>query len=760
MRPATCACFVRILAIIATAALVLHSAGCKKKPAAVQAVPAPATNPAAQIVPVTAISPATAIDSRAMDEALRKGRAYLYRCDRNGQWGPPDARQPQIGTKTALVLRALLQAGEEPQGLKITAALKPMLTAPFTSTQAIADRLRLDMKLPLNAATKKLIKQDATSLLGSVSYKNDDWGFHPRVANSTEISLAASAQATTALAEAMECQIEIPSTYWHVTDKSWRLLLEQEVQKGPTVSPGGLSADDLKSLLRALDVLATTAEEVPSARADTKDAPADKLFDTALKQLESFYPDLYRGPGEFEAMELLSCIMRKRGKRVVAGHDWYHDGASLLLGIQRGDGSWGDGISDTAHAMLFLAESRAPVLFNKLQYASSSHNDRPAWNNHPRDLVHLTHWLSGQLERPFDWQVLNIDAPKQEWTTAPILYISGNTLLNFTQDQRDTLKWYIQQGGMIVGNADDNNVAFFHSFMKLGTQLFPQFEFRQLPPNHPVYNKLFPLNKAAPMPFIRGLSNGVRELMILLPFDQGRFWQMDQFAGSRARSCAELAANLVLYATDRNFKFKEDLFPHPLDPFPILAQTHASRPPINDAASLRASVRDRLPPIAEAPHKSATLAYITSDRDPATLPKFETLRDAITLNRGQLSIDPVLLGKFTLQRYETAAVTARQFSSLGALERLEIKRFIETGGSLLVEAWKEPEKVPLIETQLSKLFTDPKLTFGPRTPGDTLLPNKFEVRIGRYKDRGAVMINTHASQSDEILQRLLEARMK
>lgn len=760
MRSSTCACFVRILAIIGSGALVLHSAGCKKKTAAVHAVPAPATNPvAASVIPVTAIAP-MAIDSRAVDEALRKGCKYLYRSDRDGQWGPLgplDAGGPRLGTKTALVLRALLESGETAQKPEITAALKPIVQASLISTQSIADRLRVGVKLPANAATKQLIKQDATSLLGTVSYKNNDWGFHPRAANSTEISLAASAQATTALSEAAERQIEIPSTYWKVTDASWRLLLDQELQKGPSVSPGGLSADDLKPLLRALDVLATTTEEIPFARADTKDAPADKLFDTALKQLESFYYDLYRGPGEFEAMELFSRIMRKRGKRVVDGHDWYHDGASLLLGIQRGDGSWGDGASDTAYAMLFLAQSRAPVLFNKLQYPASARNDRPAWNNHPRDLVHLTHWLSGQLELRFDWQVLNIDAPKQEWTTAPIVYISGNTVLNFTPDQRATLKWYIEQGGMIVGNADDNNVGFCHSFMKLGSQLFPQFEFRQLPQNHLIFNKFFPANKAGPTPVIHGLSNGVRELMILFPTDQGRFWQMDQFTGGRARPSAELAANLVLYATDRNFKFKEDLFPHPLDPFPILARTQGLRP-LNDTDGLGSGVH--LPPTIEASLKSATLAYISSDLDRAALPKFEALRDAIKLKHTQLNIDPVLLGKFTLQRYETAAVTARQFSSLGALERLEIKRFIETGGSLLVEAGKEPEKVPLIEAQLSKLFTNPKLTFGPKTPGDTFLPKTFEVRIARFEDRAVVIVNVHPSQSDEILERLLESRMK
>jgi hypothetical protein len=602
-----------------------------------------------------------------------------------------------------------------------------------------------------------LITRDASSLLSSVSYKNNDWGFHPRAAGATEISLPVSAGATTALSEASELQVEIPSTYWHVTDTSWRLLLEQELQKGPTISPGGLCADDLKPLLRALDVLATTAEETPSARADTKGPPSDKLLDSALKQLESHYTDLYRGPGEFEAVELFSRIMRHRGRRMVDGHDWYQDGATLLLGIQRGDGSWGDGVTDTAYAMLFLAKSRAPVLFNKLQYASSARDDRPTWNNRPRDLSHLTHWISNHLEQSFDWQVLSINAPQQEWTTAPIIYISGNTVLNFTPEQRARLKWYIEQGGTIVGNADDNNAGFSNSFMKLGQQLFPKFEFRQLPSDHLIFTTFF---KPNPEPPIRGLSNGVRELMILFPLDQGRYWQMDQFTGNRGQPAGEVAANLVLYATDKKFKFKEDLFPRPLGAVPILARTDDWRPLPADTNGLRAAVRNHLPPLIEAPLRSTTLAYISSDLDPAALPKFEALREAIKSKHAQLNVDPVVLGKFTLQRYETAAITARQFSSLGALQRLEIKRFIETGGSLFIEAWKDPENVPAIEAQLSKLFTNPKLDFGPQTPGDTLLPSSFEVRIARYPDRAVIIINTHASQSDDILERLLQLQVK
>ena len=70
---------------------------------------------------------------------------------------------------------------------------------------------------------------------------------------------------------------------------------------------------------------------------------------------------------------------------------------------------------------------------------------------------------------------------------APILYISGSQELAFSPAKLAKFREFVEGGGMIVGNADCGRPEFVKSFIRLGRDLFPNYEFRQLPPNHPIY---------------------------------------------------------------------------------------------------------------------------------------------------------------------------------------------------------------------------------------------------------------------------------
>lgn len=45
--------------------------------------------------------------------------------------------------------------------------------------------------------------------------------------------------------------------------------------------------------------------------------------------------------------------------RAPGAHDWYREGADLLLSLQRENGSWGDHV-ETAFAVLFLKRATSP----------------------------------------------------------------------------------------------------------------------------------------------------------------------------------------------------------------------------------------------------------------------------------------------------------------------------------------------------------------------------------------------------------------
>ena len=69
------------------------------------------------------------------------------------------------------------------------------------------------------------------------------------------------------------------------------------------------------------------------------------------------------------------------------------------------------GIYDSSFALLFLSRGRAPVLFNKLEYNLASSSKKPVegnWNQRPRDIANLTHFIGREREISMNWQIVNL----------------------------------------------------------------------------------------------------------------------------------------------------------------------------------------------------------------------------------------------------------------------------------------------------------------------------------------------------------------
>ena len=121
--------------------------------------------------------------------------------------------------------------------------------------------------------------------------------------------------------------------------------------------------------------------------------------------------------------------------------------------------------------------------------------------------------------------------------------------MSFSDEDRGKLRQFIEDGGMIVGNADCENAAFSESFQKLGQELFPAYEFRELPASHPIYaNEQYRAAKFRRPPRVLGLSNGVRELMLLPAGDVSRPFQRHNEA--LQPDAYHLFNDIVLYAMD------------------------------------------------------------------------------------------------------------------------------------------------------------------------------------------------------------------
>jgi hypothetical protein len=318
------------------------------------------------------------------------------------------------------------------------------------------------------------------------------------------------------------------------------------------------------------------------------------VFDEALvKGTKWIYDKFDKGQlGGGYNLYAMERVGMASGFKYFGEHDWYGIGADALVKRQNKEGSWGS-VPETAFAVIFLSRGRSPVIVNKFEYelegpapkvaakfvppkaGPKSIDGTPApaadgtpetpkaptfdgnWCQRPRDVAQFTRWMSKVTERRLNWQIINNRVPVDDFHDAPVLYMSGNQVLTLPKETQEKLRQYIQEGGLVFGHADCGSKEFTDSFMKLGTTLFPSYEFRELPADHPIYTRQQFLRKNwKNPPKVMGLSNGSRELMVILPQnDIAKNWQTEAYQGKE--ETFQVMNGILLYAVDRqNMKYR------------------------------------------------------------------------------------------------------------------------------------------------------------------------------------------------------------
>jgi hypothetical protein len=226
-------------------------------------------------------------------------------------------------------------------------------------------------------------------------------------------------------------------------------------------------------------------------------------------------------------------------------HDWYSEIAKRLVVTQHGDGAWGtmpptlDTAISTAYSLLFLSRGRHPILFNKLRFNGY-------WDNHRHDLENLAAFATHEIERPINWQVVNLGHDWPDWMDSPVLYIASDEAPRLTQHDQDNIRNFALGGGLIYTQADGAGTAFNNWARQLAGRLFPQFPLQVLPASHPVYSVLYPLQ---PGPALWGVSNGSRLLMVHSPADLAAAWEVRW--SQSGKLAYQMGLNLFLYAAGK-----------------------------------------------------------------------------------------------------------------------------------------------------------------------------------------------------------------
>ena len=131
---------------------------------------------------------------------------------------------------------------------------------------------------------------------------------------------------------------------------------------------------------------------------------------------------------------------------------------------------------------------------------------------------------------------------------APIAYLASGEALKLNRAQKDAIKKYIDLGGLLLANPDNQSAEFSDSIRALAAELYPQYELKNLSNDHPLYNCWHHMPNEGDQA-IFSLSNGARELIVMPKQDWSRSFQTDKEPGQTP--AWGLIKNVFAYATDR-----------------------------------------------------------------------------------------------------------------------------------------------------------------------------------------------------------------
>ena len=525
-----------------------------------------------------------AVSAEAVRQAVDKATKYILSTESGDNWeGSPNVEiyQEQKTGWTALAVDALLSAKVNPRDPGIEAAVKYLKGHPTNGVYALGLRMQVWQRLPPAPDVKRQAQDDVAKLLANIGKKGEAAGMYGYFGPTrTSYSHSRSQYAVQGAASAEVMGLEVPSAFWKNIEAAWAdhqqadggwSYTKKNTQGYPETA--GMTSVAVASLMLAHEYLHQDES------ADCRGTVPDPAIAKGLKWLgehaaEIATPERSNRNYPFPTLYGVERVGAAGGVKYFGTVNWYEKGAEWLLATQKRDGSWGSkalyygapgAFQDTCFALLFLARGQVPLFMQKLDYSTDP--AKPSqWNQRPRDVSNLARRAGHDLEQELNWQVVSLASPAKDFHDAPILYVEGKDPLSLDAAAKAKLKEFVEDGGMIVANADCSGTGFATSVRKLATEITP-YEFRTLPAAHPIYtHQQFPASRWKRKPTVLGLSNGVRELVVLLPAgDPGKAWNAGTVGGHEGEF--ELGSNLFQYVASRsNFRSRGESYVVDRDP--------------------------------------------------------------------------------------------------------------------------------------------------------------------------------------------------
>ena len=478
---------------------------------------------------------------RALDQGVRSLRQRQLQ---DGTWAERNG-QRHAGGLTCLATLALLQAGEPTASSQMKSALGHVRRQANEHVYVVAVKIMALAKAdPVTYAPE--IEQATEWLIGAQradglwSYRETGGTYDHSNTQFALLGLHAAAQSG----------VKVPRNVWNLARR--QLLRNQRSDGGWAYRAGGQSYGSMTAAGAAdLFILGSSVASPTEHGFHNGAAPGcgtyrgSRPLERALGWLgRNFHADQNPQRGRTYLYYWLYAVERcgiLSGRRTFGEHDWYREGAEFLVRAQHPDGGWGSSVVETAFGVLFLAKGRKPLLIQKLKWSPNE-----SWNPDRNDVEHLIAFIGDKLGGPTSWQVVEFDAPLEEWLAAPLLYFHGHAFPSWNARQCAKVRKYVEMGGTLLAEACCGRRVFREGFERFVAETFPEVPLHELDAGHPIYSAHFDLEPAGLM----GMEVGCRTSIIYSPHDLSCLWEQGDIPVLSERAF-RLGTNIAAFAVGR-----------------------------------------------------------------------------------------------------------------------------------------------------------------------------------------------------------------
>jgi len=509
-------------------------------------------------VPMQAHAQDGALTDEEVGEAIEKIKKFLYDAQdpQTGGWygsyhsGPNDQPSRNDWGPTAMAALALIVAGESPQHPQLAKALKLLGEVEITGVYALSMRAHLWSYLPQGTFGGALAKDAGTMIRTTYTANSGGQAIPARFdyivygapgfkEENNRIDNSTTQYGILALWQASKRGIDVPKGFW-VDAIDGFLKLQSDFDGGWAYNASRTSSETMTCA--GLTCLYVAQQELFRDQ-DKPNAKVQASINAGLKYLDEHFGKhggAHGGDGYlfygYERVGLAS------GRKYFNGQDWYQ---TIARKIVSRNARFGNQIHQAAFYLMFLARGRVPVWINKLEI------DGVAWNNRPNDVYFLNRFISEYREHEVNWQVVNVNSDPTDWISAPLMWISCDEEIPWTDEHVAKIREYIDLGGTIIANPEGGSRSFTNSIEDLASRLYPDLRFTDMPADHPMANLLVGDPRQRRGPPIRMLTNGARVLMVMPQKDWGMKFQADTTPDPEKEDEWRYITNIYGVVTDR-----------------------------------------------------------------------------------------------------------------------------------------------------------------------------------------------------------------